>query len=89
MDPSGALKPPLKQTNRHTEVAHAILPSSCVSSLTCGGPDGPDEDGGHSHDEAPESSQEGEDLGVGSRGGRQDSLEIDLPGYSSKHLQYI
>ena len=60
-----------------------------MSALTCGGPDGSDENGGHSHDEAAESSQEGQDLGVGGGGGRQDSLEIHLPGYSSQHLQDV
>lgn len=34
--------------------------------LTCGGPDSSDEDGGHGHNDAAESSQEGKDLGVGS-----------------------
>lgn len=85
MDPSRAA-PPQKDKNTHTDCAFA---GSCVSSLTCGGPDGPDENGGHGHDEAPESGQEGEDLGVVGRGGGQDSLEIHLPGYSSKHLQHI
>lgn len=56
--------------------------------LTCGGPDGPDENGGHRHDQAAESSQKWEDLGVRGRGGRQDSLEVHLPGDPSQHLQH-
>lgn len=38
----------------------------CVGCLTCGSPNCPNKDRGYSHDEAPKSSQEGEDLSVGS-----------------------
>ena len=84
--PSPPTPPIPKHTRTHTRSAYT---SNCVGSLTCGGTDGADEDGGHSHDEAAEGGQEGQDLGVGSGGGRQHSLEIHLPGDSSKHLQHI
>lgn len=79
--------PPTTHTSTHTHTVCTDA-SSDESSLTCGSPNGSDENGGHSHDEAPKSSQEREDLCVGGWGGRQDSLKIHLPRYTSKHLWY-
>lgn len=50
-----------RYNNRHT---------LSVAGLTCGRSNCPNKNRGYSHDEAPKSSQEGEDLSVGSRGGR-------------------